>query len=272
MKYLLLLLLPSSAQAGRVVSETVPTTNAVVVIDTTAKHLDLSTSSYSGTTANVALFTSSNVVISSGFPDAVVIYSSGSARFRRIDWLDGSISTSANAGNISLAGGTSSSSTYTGSAVFQSTVNVTGGLIYGPSGATALTGNNANAGFWMKSIDGTTLSSGCVVVYAMNTAAGAGTNPGTLVFSSTNTTVNPVAIGILGDASCAPGQFCYVITHGLAFVQTASGAAIFNMATTSGVGRCLAGVAGGQGTSEFGVFLSITSGANQGAWVMLNGH
>lgn len=293
MKYLVFLLLPSMAQAGRVVSESVPTTNAVVYIDTTNKHLDLSTSSYSGTVANVSLFSSSNSVWSNDNRDRVVIYATGTILLNGVSvstqqggpflstltatgvspgtygnttnvgqftvGADGRITA---ASNVSVAG----SNTNISSQTFTNSVSITDGLSVGNSSA-SYGGGQGTTSVWMKSIDGGTTSSGCVVAVSASTNEA----PYLLQFTSTNTTVNPVHIGVQKTPSCTGGGFCEIFMWGPVSVVTSNIAVYGNLIGTSGATRCYGSNNGGTGTGSNGTVIAGNSGAGQHAIVFLSG-
>lgn len=92
MKWLLLLTIASSAHANRAVMEGLTATNNTILPDTTNGRVDVATSSYNGTIANVGLHVSSNVVIDSGSGlDAIVIYSTGSIMANGVKLSSGSL-------------------------------------------------------------------------------------------------------------------------------------------------------------------------------------
>lgn len=62
----------------RVLEEGVPSSNKEFLVSTTTRRVDIATTSYNGQIPNVGLYSSSNVVISSGPLDNCVIYATGS--------------------------------------------------------------------------------------------------------------------------------------------------------------------------------------------------
>lgn len=96
----------------------------------------------------------------------------------------------------------------------------------------------------MKSIDGVTQSSGCVVMYQMSANTGLSTDA--LEFTST-ATANNGAFGILLDNNCAPGSICRIGVKGI-------------FRSTLGSGNC--GAANNVGTSSTRCQLTANSTAS----------
>lgn len=80
------LILPGLARAqnAKAVLEGVRTTNNTILVSTRTVRVLVSTTSYSGSVANVGLFVSSNVVLADDRLDKIVLYSTGSVKASRV--------------------------------------------------------------------------------------------------------------------------------------------------------------------------------------------
>lgn len=104
------------AHAANAVLEGIRTAKDTVFIDTTNARVDIATTSYGGGISNVALYVSSNVVISSSAGNNVVIYATGTIM------LNGSVIPS-----TAPAVSPSAATTFTGAITFNSSVTFNGG-------------------------------------------------------------------------------------------------------------------------------------------------
>lgn len=88
----LLALASVSSAAVRVLEEGVPSSNKEFLVSTTTRRVNIATTSYSGAVANVGLHVASNTVIdTTTTKDAIVLYSTGSAKFAGVTFSSGII-------------------------------------------------------------------------------------------------------------------------------------------------------------------------------------
>lgn len=144
-----------------------------------------------------------------------------------------------------------------------------GGVTMGTSTASGYSTTNGVIAFYMKSLDGVTQSSGCAVTYSMNDFTGTNTtSPGTMVFTSTNSTANNWPIGVLLE-NCAPLSFCRVGVVGpFLTIGTAPNVQQFALLSTT---RCALNSSGTAGVGKFGMWLTGSATNPSNHWIML-GH
>jgi hypothetical protein len=169
----------------------------------------------------------------------------------------------------------SATQTFSGANTFTGTVSISSVAMFGPEANATFTQNGGVTGHFMRSYDGATQSSGCLVTIAMNdmkwTDAGNNSDPGQMVFSSTTTAPFSGPLGVLME-TCAPNSICKVATYGPVRVQHRQSAISPNngFAPCTFSTRCLADncTQSGQPNSTNGFYLSgnDTSGW---AWVFL---
>ncbi len=147
-------------------------------------------------------------------------------------------------------------------------VNFQGTLIGGSPSNNSFTTANGAIGYWMKSLDGATQSSGCVVTVGLGDFAGGQKDePSTMVFTS-STTGSSLPPSVLLE-TCAPGAFCRVAMFGPVRAQCTSGLFAVNNPIEMLATRCLAQT-NNIGNQATGHALSTCVAGN--GWVFLGGH